>query len=138
MAKTFSLEFDGYWRAVNKGGLPAKSGIYCAYSGTYDAQGRTVSLEKLLYIGESKDVRDRVDGHEKWDEWEGELSGGQVLCFSAALITFSDGRERAEAAMIYKHKPPCNEEYVNSFPLLRTTVKTSGENALLHDNFTVS
>lgn len=26
MAKTISLNFDGYWREVNKGGVPAKSG----------------------------------------------------------------------------------------------------------------
>ena len=83
-------------------------------------------------------MHDRVDGHEKWDEWEDKLSWGQILCFSAALITLSGGRERAEAAMIYKHKPPCNEEYVNSFPYYETTVKTSGKNALLSSNFTVS
>ena len=29
--KTVTIEFDGYWRDENKGGLPAKSGAYCVY-----------------------------------------------------------------------------------------------------------
>ena len=46
-------------------------------------------------------------------------------------------RERAEAAMIYRHKPPENTEYVDTFPYDRTTITTSGRNALLEQHFTV-
>ena len=135
--KTYSLDFDGYWREPNIGGLLAKSGIYCVYGCMYDAQQRTVSLKKLIYIGEAVNIRDRVDGHEKWDKWKRELGPGQQLCFNAALIQPDSDRERAEAAMIFKHKPPCNTEYVDSFPFDQTTVRTSGKNALLHSAFTV-
>lgn len=136
-AETYNLDFDGYWREPNIGGLPAKSGIYCVYGCTYDAGKGTVSIKKLIYIGEADDVQDRVAGHEKWREWKGELGLGQQLCFNAALISPRGARERAEAAMIFKHKPPCNTDFVNSFPFDETTVRTSGRNALLAEQFTV-
>jgi len=31
-AQTYSIDFDGYWREPNKGGVPDKSGIYCVYT----------------------------------------------------------------------------------------------------------
>ena len=40
----------------------------------------------------------------------------KVLCFSATLIGPKAERQRAEAAMIYEHKPLCNVAYVHSFP----------------------
>lgn len=134
-ARRYSLDFDGYWRAP--GGLPAQSGIYCVYAGTHNAQANIVSLRKLLYIGEAANVRDRVGRHERWPDWERELQLGEVLCFSAALIAPATDRERAEAAMIFEHKPPCNREYVHSFPYDQTTILTSGRHALLKRYFTV-
>lgn len=135
--KSYSLTFDGYWRAPNAGGLPAKSGVYCVYSCTHDARENRVSIRKLLYIGESANVRNRVDGHERRQDWEQELQYGEVLCFSAALIAPEADRQRAEAAMIHHHKPPCNVEYVRSFPYEQTTISTSGRNARLDSYFTV-
>lgn len=136
MAKSYSLFFDGYY--LGGGGLPAKSGIYCVYACTNDATGNRVSIRKLLYIGESADVRERVSGHERRRDWERELQYGEVLCFSAALIAPRSDRQRAEAATIHHHKPPCNKEYVHSFPYEQTTISTSGRNADLDTNFTVS
>ena len=135
--KSYSLTFDGYWRAPKPGGPPAESGIYCVYACTHDTRMNTVSLRKLLYIGEAANVRERVRGHERWQDWEQELQYGEVLCFSAALIAPESDRQRAEAAMIHHHKPPCNVEYVRSFPYEQTTVSTSGRNAELDSNFTV-
>jgi len=135
--KTYNLEFDGYWRTPKINGMPAKSGIYCVYACTYNPRERTVSLQRLLYIGESENVRSRVSNHESWGDWKRKLRSGEELCFNAALIAPEAARERSEAAMIFKHKPPCNSEYVNSFPFDKTTVRTSGENALLSSVFTV-
>lgn len=135
--QNYNLEFDGYWRAPNINGMPSKSGIYCVYACTNNRTDRTVTLNQLLYIGESADVRSRVSNHESWKDWKRKLKGGQELCFNAAPISPMAARERAEAAMIFKHKPPCNTEYVNSFPFDKTTVRTSGKNALLSAAFTV-
>jgi hypothetical protein len=98
---------------------------------------KTVDIKRLLYIGEGADIRDRVTNHEKWQEWQGKLKTGEVLCFNAAPISPAADRERAEAAMINHHKPPCNTEYVNNFPFDETTITTSGKNGLLTAKFTV-
>ena len=73
-AKNYLLNFDGYWRDVNKDSLPAQSGIYAVYAATYDGIGKTVSLRRLLYIGESADVRSRVATHERRPDWLKKLS----------------------------------------------------------------
>lgn len=136
-AKTYTLDFEGYWRAPNIGGLPANSGIYCVYVCTYNSHNKTVSLRRLLYIGEAANVRSRVAEHGRWKDWERKLKLGEELCFNAALISPASDRERAEAAMINQHKPPCNVEYVNSFPFDQTAIRTMGKNTLLEASFTV-
>lgn len=136
-AKNYNLNFEGYWRARNKSGLPAQSGIYCVYASTYNAGNDTVNLNRLLYIGEADDVRLRIAGHERWTDWEKKLQVGEELCFSAALVSPMTDRQRAEAAMINHSKPPCNIEYVNSFPFDTTSIMTGGKNAELANSFTV-
>jgi hypothetical protein len=137
-AKNYSLNFDGYWREPNVSGLPAKSGIYGVYGCVYDATAKTVSLNRLLYIGEAGDVQNRVANHECWAVWRRQLKQSEVLCVNAALISPDADRQRAEAAMIFKHKPPCNTEYVDSFPFDTTGVVTTGKNALMHASFVVT
>ena len=102
--KKITLDFDGYWREANKDSIPRQSGIYCVYTCTYNATEHTVSIKKMLYIGESTNVHDRI---------------------------------RAEAALIFKHKPPMNEEYVNNFPYEDTQMSLSGKTKFLTTNFTV-
>jgi excinuclease UvrABC nuclease subunit len=137
VAKSYGLDFDGYWREPNVGGLPSKSGIYCVYACTYDATAQTVDLKRLLYIGEAADVHGRVKTHEGWQTWKKQLQAGQASCVSAAMIAGESDRQRAEAAMIFKHKPPCNTEYGNAFPFDSTTVTVTGKTALLYTSFTV-
>ena len=136
--KTFQLNFDGYWPEPIISGLPAASGIYCVFSCTHNSQDNTVALKKLLYIGESADVRGRVDGHPGWDTWKRALTSGQVICLSAATISPEADRERAEAAMIFKHQPPSNTSLKDSFAQDTTTIKSSGKTNLLTSSFTVS
>lgn len=135
--KTYNLVFEGYWRAGKVGGLPAVSGIYCVYAARFQAWSNTVSLRRLLYVGESENVHDRVGGHERWTDWHRRLQSGEELCFSAAAIAPESDRQRAEAAVINHHKPPCNTEYVNGFPFDRTEVTTSGASGLLTARFVV-
>jgi len=137
VSKAYQLEYDGYWREPNVGGMSDNSGIYCVYSCVFNASEKTVTLKKVLYIGESENIRERISSHEKWDAWKSKLTSGQQLCLSAALINGDADRRRAEAAMINKHKPPCNTEYVNAFPYDQTSIATSGKNGLLDPNFTV-
>lgn len=134
--KTFKIEFDGYWREPNISGIPAKSGVYCVYKCTYNKNEKTVSIRKLIYIGEAADVNDRIKNHENWDNWKDHVNSGNQLCFSYGYVE-STNRDRVEAALIFKHKPPENSEYTDSFPFDKTTISLSGKTALLKTSFTV-
>lgn len=136
-AKSYALNFDGYWRDTAKGSLPAQSGIYAVYAATYNVNTDKVTLNRLLDIGEADKVRERIGGHERRPDWERKLGVGEELCFSVALISPAPDRQRAEAAMINHHKPPCNVEYVNSFRFETTGITTGGRNALMTATFTV-
>lgn len=138
---TISLTYDGYWLEPSVGGIPNQSGVYSVYACKDNPAAGTVSIRRLLYIGESATVRDRIRQHlsgATGRSWKKHLLAGEQLCFALAPSSGTT-RERAEAALIYKHKPPENSEYVYSFPVKwsPTTVKTSGKNAELSPLFTV-
>jgi excinuclease UvrABC nuclease subunit len=132
--KTISLDFDGVF--MKPGGLPAASGIYCVYA-CADKDENTVTIAKLVYIGESGNMRARVTNHPRSDDWKKHLAQGQVLCFTAASVTPESTRQRAEAALIFKHKPRVNAEYTKSFPFDTTTINASGKTVKLTTSFTV-
>lgn len=134
--QTFSMVFDGYWREVNKGGVPDKSGVYCVYACTYDQKTKNLSIRMLIYIGEADDVRVRLATHERQEDWETHLEDGEVLCYSFAPSAAAN-RERCEAALINEHQPPENTEYKDAFPFDKTTINTTGKNKFLKPKFTV-
>ena len=47
-AQSYKLQFKGYRRERNKGGIPAESGIYCVYVSTYNSRKKTITLNKLV------------------------------------------------------------------------------------------
>jgi hypothetical protein len=110
--------------------------VYLVYFCRHNESEGTVTLTKLIYIGEAANARERIEQHEKWSEWRKKVPEASQICFSFAPATSSD-RERAEAALIYHHKPPCNDEYKDEFPFEETTVESSGECALLSGDMTV-
>lgn len=141
MAKTISLEFGGYWREVNKEGIPNKSGIYAVYVCEYnkpqkEGEKGTVALTKLIYIGEAEKVNERIANHDKWEEWRKQTPAGSQICFSFAEIISPD-RERAECALIFYHRPKCNDECKDSFPYEETTVTSKGQTVLIRSPITV-
>jgi len=134
--KSYSLAFDGYWREPNISGIPDKSGVYCVYACTHNVTENTVSIRLLIYIGEAENANERIATHEKGPDWREHPRQGEELCFSFAPFGNLD-RQRVEAALIFHHKPPENEEYRDSFSYDQTTISTSGRNALLSPMFTV-
>jgi len=136
LVKTINLNFDGYWREVNKGGIPKKSGVYAVYVCRYNEQNKTVTLDKLVYFGEAEDANERISNHNKWDEWRKEVPKGSEICFSFAEVSSPD-RERAECALIYYHQPVCNEKSTEEFPYEETTVVSTGSAALIKSPITV-
>jgi hypothetical protein len=140
MAKTIELKFNGYHRDVNRKNVPNESGVYLVYRCIYNKDDKpkpTVTLKQLTYIGESETVRDRIgEEHEKRECWKDKLKTGEVLCFSFAPAKKAD-RERAEAALVYKKKPTCNDQGKDSFNYESTTVKSSGRCWNIPEEFTV-
>lgn len=64
------------------------------------------------------------------------LSFGNVLCVNVVNVVDPD-KSRAEAALIYKHKPPFNDTLKNSFDYDKTSINNSGRYSLLIENFTI-
>lgn len=134
-ARSYALAYEGYWREANTVYIPATSGVYSVYTCRHNVIEKTVTLLKLVYIGESANVRDRIQCHERYSDWRRFLGLGQELCFNFAPIVTD--RERVEAALVHFHKPPANTSFVDTFPYAQTTVATSGANVLLSTYFTV-
>jgi len=135
--KSFNINIEGYWRDKNKEGVPIQSGVYFVYEANYNNIKDTVTLLRLVYIGEANDVRLRIKTHTKYSEWLHNVKYGNELCFSTGYIEEIQ-RKRVEAAYIFKHKPPLNIEFTNLFPFDQTTIISKGKTALLDINFTIN
>ncbi|MFC2112101.1 GIY-YIG nuclease family protein [Bacteroidota bacterium] len=135
-AKEFSLTIDGYWRDEIKSSIPNHSGVYFVYEGTRNEEKKTVTLQKLIYIGEAGDVCKRITEHEKYDDWSKHVRSGNLLYFSTCPVASTD-RDRVEAAYIFKHQPPVNTEHKDSFGFDETTIKSSGSTSHLDTSFTL-
>lgn len=135
-AETFEVDISGYLLEADKERLPSYPGIYFVYEGTFNKETDNVTIQKLIYIGETNNLNDRILSHEMYDEWKNHVGEGNTLCYSTGRVPRSN-RKRVQAAFIYKHKPPLNEEFIDNFPFDRTTVDSSGRTACLDSNFTV-
>ena len=136
MTKIFNQTIGGFYRDVNKDGLPAVSGVYFVYTCSYDANDKTVALNKLIYIGKAEDINARIGGHEKYDEWRGYLKSGETLCYAYTDVCDANC-ERVEAAYIYRHCPPVNSSCTKSFNYYPTRVISTGRIGKLNSDFTV-
>lgn len=132
----YELKFEGYWLDRNREYLPTFPGIYCVYASIYNADRDTVTLDRLLYIGKAENVRQRHQNHEKRNEWLAELRLGETLSYCAAAVQ-ARSLKVCEAAMIYQHKPKCNDVGKDGYHHQKTHVRTSGRNALMQTDFTL-
>lgn len=129
-----TLEFEGYY-SVDKF-VPNESGIYCIYR----ANPRERKLTELIYIGQSRNIQQRLAGHEHHEDWENTLSSRECLVYSFASVQ-SCYRERVEAALIYVHKRKypalINTSGTESFSHGDVKITTTGENAFLYSCFAI-
>jgi excinuclease UvrABC nuclease subunit len=134
--QNYEIKFDGYWKESKELCVPNISGIYCVYSCVLCSDKNKVSLKKIIYIGESENVKSRISNHEKQPKWEGCIEVNEVLCYSVAVVP-SDCRIRCEAALINEHTPPENTEYTYNFPFDTTIIKLIGDTKFLKKKFTI-
>jgi hypothetical protein len=136
MVKTIELKFDGFYREGELSTIKNHecAGVYVVYVGHHNPNG-SIELQCILYIGRSTNVINRPSpSHHKYDEWHTHLGENDLLYFSFAD---TDDEELAEAALIYKIKPVCNDTGKDGFHHQETTIKNSGETGLLGESFTV-
>lgn len=124
--KIFEQEFKGYWRARDRRGLPAYSGIFAVQSYYHDRDKGTVSMNDLIYIGKADNINERVKNHEKLSLWKQKLKPGEQLCYSCTPVPRED-RERIAAALICAHQPPANTNYKDTFPFDTTRIHLHGD-----------
>lgn len=139
MAKTYDLNFKGYWQDKNKSGLPHVPGIYCVYKGTLRPDG-TVNLDKIVYIGEAEDINKRHNEkeHEHYKDFVRVCGGVEHVWYNAAeVLGGEDERKRVENALIYKIQPEINDKGKDSFNYPQTTINSKGNHHFIPNTFTV-
>ena len=124
----YNLEFVGYWPVPSSGKVDFWGGMYCIYAFRGD-------VPRLLYVGEAEEIETSIAGHKDRQNWEREANGAE-LRFSAAHLNPDTGRQRAQAALVYRHRPPCNLEVPEHFKY-DVKLLTSGANACLDPYFII-
>lgn len=128
----YNVTFNGYRLDGDKSGLPTYGGIYLVYCCVYNADTNRVSLRKLIYIGKSVNINDRVNNHDRYEEFTKQLQQGETLCYSYASVAPSD-MDIIENALIYMQQPPLNNELKNSFNYPDAQFDFEGRCALLKE-----
>lgn len=116
--------------------MPAYSGIFIVYDTIYNLATDTVSLQKIIYIGEAENIRERIENHDMLETWKQYAQPGNELSFSAAHID-SSFRTRIKAAFIYHFKPPANSVFTDKYLYPPTRMVLSGKTAWLKSEFEV-
>lgn len=139
MAKTYDLDFNGYWQDKNKSGLPHVPGIYCVYKGTLQP-GDTVLLDKIVYIGEAEDINSRHNDsqHEHYNDFVKVCGGVDHIWYSYAKVLGGETeRKHVENALIYELQPKINNKGKQSFDYKKTTINSSGAKIGVPNTFTI-
>ena len=136
--KSYSLNFQGYWREVNKNGVPSKSGIYLVYRCVYDKTSNTVGLKDIIYIGQAENAHDRIANHDRLGDFKAQLQQGEELCYSFAEVLQSD-LDIVENALIFAQKPILNDKVKDTFNYGAVIVKVDGRCACMkYTDFKIS
>lgn len=139
MSDTYSIRINFEKGDFDKSKLPHNQGIYCIYkckpwtllTMTFPDQ------KKIRYIGQAKDLYNRLAGHEKVEECQKELEDGEELYFTWALISDEKTLNVAEAALIHHFRPFHNSDFKDHFPFANTHVTVSDSVGTLNGSFCV-
>ena len=66
----YKLTFKGYWREINKAGIPNEAGIYMVYRAVYNAFQCTIDPKEIIYIGQADKGGARVGDHDKLPQFK--------------------------------------------------------------------
>ena len=135
--ETIQLNFEGYWREMNKNGTPQYCGIYVVYRCVYNDVLDTVSLKEILYIGKSDDIHNRLTTHDKIELFKNKVQSGEELCYSCAKVNISI-LDAVENALIYAQKPVLNKQGKEIYEYQPLHIVIDGACSLMkHTNFNI-
>lgn len=96
--KNFELNLDGFFQEYKEASLPNQSGIYFVFGGCATTEGKC-RIQHLIYIGESRDIADRLSKHEKKPEFKDTLGDNEILYYAYTLVPTRE-RELCEKGLI--------------------------------------
>jgi excinuclease UvrABC nuclease subunit len=128
----YNVNFNGYRLDQDKSGLPTYGGIYLVYCCVFNKETNRVSLNRLIYIGQSVNINDRLNNHERYEDFMAELKGGETLCYSYASVAPKD-MNIVENALIFMQKPKLNNDLKDSFNYPNSQFDFEGRCALLKE-----
>lgn len=135
---SYQLNFEGYWRHCNRGGLPTIAGVYVVYRCSYNQATDKVTLLEIIYIGQAENINERHKNHEKLSMFQGELKNGEELCYSCAGVDGSS-LELIENALVFAQKPKLNDKLVDNYDFQTAHIKLDGCTACMkYTDFTIS
>jgi len=126
----YNITFKGYWRDVNKDGLPSYGGVYLVYCCTYNKEQNTVTLNKLIYIGKAINIHDRIANHDRYEDFKRQLDVGQELCYSCSSVSSND-LDLVENALIFMQQPDLNDKLKEGFYYPDSRFSVDGDCVLL-------
>ena len=92
--------FEGAWTTPDS--LESRAGVYVIWCKTGD-------IWKVLDVGESHDVKDRVLNHDRKDCWERHCSGSIYYSVTYTPNLQQPGRKKIEKKIRDLTSPPCVE-----------------------------
>jgi hypothetical protein len=122
--KVYKLKFEGYWA---RDFLPEYAGIYLVYTGTFDRVRQEYIPNRLIYIGEASNIRERHTHHEHQAQFDEQLNDGEILLYATCQSSNHRNRVRIQDALIYKIRPLLNQQAVAMFNHPDTFLLLSGE-----------
>jgi len=136
--ESYNITFKGYRLDENKNTLPTYGGVYLVYCCTYNKEKDTVSLKKLIYIGQAVNLHDRICNHDRYEDFTGQLNEDEKLCYSYAAVP-PDDKSIIENGLIYMQKPPLNDDLTGVFNYGDSQFIIDGACALLKmKNFSIT
>ncbi len=73
-----------------------------------------MSLKEIIYIGQAKNLNERLNNHEKYSDFQNQCKTEEELCYAYAKVDEKD-LDVVENAIVFAQKPPLNTDLKDSY-----------------------
>lgn len=130
MEKTYNIQIQGYYKDETRVRFPECAGIYFIYRGSLNTTSQPPSaiLNELIYIGETENLHQRHNDHDRREDFFNTLHYGEQLFYCYVQTNFAvEDRKRIEAALIHELQPALNIQNQVLFNYDKTTINVLGD-----------